>query len=130
MPAEETLDPAEVAFFSQLQTILSKKPLHLPKAISRVCGVDAAYDGDRVFSAAYLFDKGKPVAKAVCVGTCSLPYVPGLFYLREGPFAVAAVRKLAARPQLVCFDAHGAAPPAPRGSLPSAGWSSGFPALG
>lgn len=124
------LDPAEISFFSDLQTILSKRPRRLPEEISAVCGVDAAYEGDRVFASACLFEKGKLAAKALCVGTCSFPYVPGLFYLREGPFAVAAVRRLEVRPQLVCFDAHGAAHPRGAGLATICGMALGVPSVG
>jgi hypothetical protein len=93
MPEKENLDPAEVAFFSDLQTIISRRPQRLPQQISRICGVDAAYDGDRVFAAACLFESGQPSAEALCVGRCTVPYVSGLFYLREGPFAVEAVEE-------------------------------------
>src|ERR1700730_5246754 len=130
MPEKENLDPAEVAFFSDLQTIISRRPQRLPQQISRICGVDAAYDGDRVFAAACLFESGQPSAEALCVGRCTGPYGSGLFYLREGPFAVEAVRRLKVRPQLVCFDAHGAAHPHSAGLATICGMVLGIPSVG
>lgn len=124
------MDPAETAFFSDLQRILWRKERPLPKPLVRVCGVDAAYDGDRVFASACLLERGELVASALCEGTCSLPYSSGLFYLREGPFAVAAVRSLGVRPQLVCFDAHGAAHPRSAGLATVCGMVAGIPSVG
>ncbi len=130
MKREAALDPAETTFFSDLQRILARKGRVLPKPISKVCGVDAAYYGDRVFAVACLFETGRLVAKASYEGRCSLPYVSGLFYLREGPFAVAAVRSLEVRPQLLCFDAHGAAHPRSAGLATMCGMVLGIPSIG
>jgi deoxyribonuclease V len=124
------LDPAEEAFFSDLQRILARRERVLPKSITRICGVDAAYYGDRVFAAARVFERGRLVAEASCEGTCSIPYVSGLFYLREGPFAVAAVRSLDPLPQLVCFDAHGAAHPRSAGLATVCGMVLRIPSVG
>jgi deoxyribonuclease V len=124
------LDPAEAAFFSDLQSILSKRPLALSRDLIRICGVDAAYDGDRIFAAASLFESGRLSEEALCTGRCTLPYVSGLFYLREGPFAVEAVRKLRLRPDLVCFDAHGAAHPRGAGLATTCGMVLGIPSIG
>lgn len=124
------LDPAEAAFFSDLQSMVARRRLAVPRPITRICGVDAAYAGDSVFAAACLLEKGRSVARAVYEGRCSLPYVSGLFYLREGPFAVAAVRSLEALPQLVCFDAHGAAHPRSAGLATTCGSVLGVPSVG
>lgn len=124
------LDPAEALFFSDLQGILWRRAKAPPRRLASVCGVDAAYSGDRVFAAACLVEEGRSAAVATCEGRCSLPYVPGLFYLREGPFAVAAIRSLGVRPQLVCFDAHGAAHPRGRGLATVCGMVAGIPSVG
>jgi deoxyribonuclease V len=126
----QNLDPAEATFFSDLQRILSRRPRALPRRFTRVCGVDAAYEGDRVFAAACLFERGRLSEEAVCSGRCSLPYVSGLFYLREGPFVVEAVRRLKVRPQLVSFDAHGAAHPRSAGLATVCGMVLGVPSVG
>jgi len=70
------------------------------------------------------------VEECVYAGRCSLPYVSGLFYLREGPFAVEAVRRLKARPQLLCFDAHGSAHPRSAGLATVCGMVLGIPSIG
>jgi deoxyribonuclease V len=127
---KQVLDPAEVNFFSDLQKMLAKRNEALPSSVSTICGVDAAYHGDRVFAAACMFQMGRLAAKGAYSGMCSLPYVAGLFYLREGPFVVAAVRSLKVRPQLLCFDAHGAAHPRSAGLATTCGMLLGIPSIG
>lgn len=124
------LDAAEVAFFADLQRLLSRKRVRPPKRLKRICAVDSAYDGDRVVAVASVFEDGFPTETSSYAGRCSFPYVSGLFYLREGPFVVRAVRKLKARPQLVCFDAHGAAHPRGAGLATVCGMVLGIPSIG
>jgi len=95
---ERALDAAEVAFFTGIQRFLSRKKEPLPKDISRICAVDAAYRGNRVVAVASIFDHGRLLEKRSYGGSCSLPYLSGLFYLREGPFVVEAARRLTVRP--------------------------------
>jgi len=127
---KQKLDPAETAFFSDLQGLLSRKKVSLPHDVSRICAVDAAYQGDNAVAVASLFDHGLLKEANTYSGTCSLPYQSGLFYLREGPFVVQAVRGLNAKPQLVCFDAQGAAHPRFRGLATVAGMALGIPSVG
>jgi deoxyribonuclease V len=124
------LDPAEVAFFAGLQTILFRKKERLPNKVSMICAVDAAYHGDRVAAAASVFHEGQLVEKSSYAGSCSLSYLSGLFYLREGPFVTEVVRRLNVRPQLLCFDAHGAAHPRSAGLATIAGMIVGIPSVG
>ena len=125
-----TLDAAEVTFFEDLQRILSGKMVSLPRKVSRICAVDAAYRGDRVAAVASVFEGDRVAETSSYVGSCSLPYASGLFYLREGPFVVRAVRGLKARPQLLCFDAHGAAHPRSAGLATVCGLVLGIPSIG
>jgi deoxyribonuclease V len=127
---EQKLDPAEIAFFGDLQRLLLREKVSLPRGVSKICAVDAAYQGDRVVAVASLFDHGRLKEASSYSGSCSLPYQSGLFYLREGPFVVQSVRKLKARPQLVCFDAHGAAHPRFSGLATIAGMVLGIPSIG
>lgn len=128
--AGRVLDAAEVAFFAELQRILSRKKAPLPRRISRIGSVDAAYCGDRVVAVASVFEGGRLVETSSYVGSCSLPYTAGLFYLREGPFVVEAVRRLKVRPQLLCFDAHGTAHPRFAGLATVCGMVLGIPSVG
>ena len=125
-----SVDPAELAFFADLQTILRASRVVLPTIISRICAVDAAYDGSSVTAVASLFEHGQVVERASCTGSCTFPYVSGLFYLREGPFVTEAVRRLTIRPQLVCFDAQGAAHPRGAGLATVCGMVLGIPSIG
>jgi len=124
------LDPAEVEFFEDLQRILSRKQVPLPRRVSSICAIDAAYRGDRVAAVASVFEDGRLAETSSYVGSCSLPYASGLFYLREGPFVAMAVRRLKARPQLLCFDAHGAAHPRSAGLATVCGLVLRIPSIG
>jgi deoxyribonuclease V len=128
--AKPVLDAAEALFFADLQRNLSRKKEFLPKEISRICAADAAYRGDRVVAVASVFEDGRPMEASSYIGNCSLPYVSGLFYLREGPFVVQAVRGLKTRPQLLCFDAHGSAHPRSAGLATICGMVIGIPSIG
>ena len=129
-PQKRELDPAETSFFSDVQKILCRQKTLLPRDVSRICSVDAAYHNDRVVAVASLFDRERLTETSSYSGTCSLPYHTGLFYLREGPFVVQAVRGLKADPQLVCFDAHGAAHPRSAGMATTCGMILGIPSVG
>ena len=60
----------------------------------------------------------------------TFPYISGSFFLLEGPFVVAAVKKLENRPDLVCFDAHGLAHPRSKGLAAICGMVLGIPSIG
>jgi deoxyribonuclease V len=125
-----TLDRAEQAYFSSLQESVSGKNVRPPKDLGRICGADAAYSGDRVVAVASVMEGGVVRDRGISIGKCTFPYVSGLFYLREGPFVVDAVRRLRIRPDLVCFDAHGAAHPRFSGLATVCGTILGIPSVG
>lgn len=127
------VDSAEVEFFSKLQELIkASRSVHLSKTISKICGVDARYDDENrnVVAAAVLFKDGKRSQSSVYRGTFTYPYVSGLMYLHEGPFAVSAVEKLVEKPDLVCFDAHGIAHPRFAGLATICGMVLGIPSIG
>jgi len=124
------LDPAETRFFADLQNILYLRKKRLPRKITRICSVDASYVGDNVAAVATEFVDGRLGEQVVYRGHCTFPYTSGLFYLREGPPAVEAVRRLRTPPQLVCFDAHGAAHPRSAGLATVCGMVLGVPSVG
>ena len=130
MVATPVLDAAEVAFFAYLQRLISRRNMFLPKDVSRICAVDAAYRKRRVVAVASVFEHGRLLEANSYAGSCSLPYVSGLFYLREGPFVVQAVKGLKVSPTLVCFDAHGAAHPRYTGLATVCGMVLGIPSIG
>jgi deoxyribonuclease V len=124
------IDPAEAVYFSNLQRVLTNRRVALPESVSRICAVDAAYRDDCVIAVASLMEGGTPAEESHYSGTSTFPYVSGLFYLREGPFVVEAVRRLKTRPQLVCFDAHGTAHPRFAGLATVGGMVLGIPSVG
>jgi deoxyribonuclease V len=124
------LDQAELAFFADLQNLMSLRRKPLPKEIWRICAVDASYDRGSVAAVASQFKEGRMAEQSLFVGHCTFPYASGLLYLREGPFAVQAVRMLKERPQLVCFDAHGIAHPRSAGLATVGGMVVGLPSIG
>lgn len=130
MSAPHALDQSEITFFEDVQRFLNRKRTPLPKEISRICAVDAAYSGNRVVAVASVLERGLFTERSSYAGRCSLPYQSGLFYLREGPFVVEAVKRLKARPQLLCFDAHGAAHPRSAGLATICGMVLGVPSIG
>lgn len=128
--SKDGVDSAELAFFADLQTLMSPKRRALLKGTSGVCAIDAAYRGDDVVAVAAVFRDGLLAEESVCAGHCTFPYVSGLFYLREGPFVVEAVRRLRTRPRLLCFDAHGMAHPRSAGLATICGAVLGIPSVG
>ena len=73
-----------------------------------VAGVDQAFLGDRIISAAVLLGpSGQVVDRASCTMKAAFPYVPGLLSFREGPAAIRAVRRLSPRPTLLFVDGCG-----------------------
>jgi len=130
--SRSSLDVAEISFFSKLRASFLKRRVSLSRKIRFICGVDASYDegNKRVKAVAVLLDRGKSKETAEYQGTFSFPYISGLFYLHEGPFTVAAVSKLRALPDIVCFDAHGAAHPNSRGMASVCGAVLEVPSIG
>jgi len=99
--------------------------------VTRICAVDAAYLADYVVAVASMFDNsGRLVEKTTYSGHSNFPYTSGLFYLREGPFVIEAVRKLSVRPELICFDAHGMAHPRYAGLAVVTGMILSIPSIG
>ncbi len=132
------LDAAEYRFFGQIQIVLaeSAKSIHelnLPNELQTICGVDAAYSpGNHVVTVATTLDTatGKVLEQLEYQGNATFPYVPGFFFLREGPFAYEVISKLRNRPSLVCFDAHGMAHPRHLGLATICGMALGIQSVG
>lgn len=83
--------------------------------VRTIAGVDCAFidAGKRIVAAAVLCDADslEVVASAGAVRPCRFPYVPGLLSFREAPAAVAAMKKLPDRPDLLMCDGQGLAHP-------------------
>lgn len=123
-------DPVEIWFFEKIQTLLRRDSVRLAFPLKTICGVDASYSGRKVTAAAVLYEEGEEIQSEYCRGHVSFPYISGLLYLREGPFAAAAVNRLTTRPDLVCFDAHGMAHPRRAGLASICGLVLGTPTIG
>jgi len=81
--------------------------------IRRVAGADAAYDGELVYAAIVVLRfPGLEVVEKTCV-VCRVPfpYVPGLFFFREGPAILEAFGTLTTDPDLIFVHGHGYAHP-------------------
>jgi deoxyribonuclease V len=63
--------------------------------------------GDPAWAAAAVLRDGRVLAESVVTGRTAAPYAPGLLALREGPLLEAAVRALAAAPDVLLVDATG-----------------------
>jgi deoxyinosine 3'endonuclease (endonuclease V) len=130
------IDGAERSFFEKLQLHLKTdegKPSGRKRTFGRICGVDAAYgEDDSVYAVASVIDtrNQKLVESAEYSGRATFPYVSGLFYLREGPFAFEVISKLQVKPDLVCFDAQGYAHPRRQGLATICGIIAGIPSIG
>jgi deoxyinosine 3'endonuclease (endonuclease V) len=100
------LDKAEIRFFETLQTMMARTldSSRFPKSKREhpriVCGADAAYSGNNVAAVASAIDtrNGNILEQSEYHGFATFPYIPGLFFLREGPFVTAAVANLSISP--------------------------------
>lgn len=134
MEARIRVDEAEINFFGRLQSLIGSpnEEAKLSRNIRSIRGVDAAYstEGNNVYAAAVLFTDSLPVETSVYTGRFTYPYESGLFFIHEGPFVVAAVKKLEKLPQLVVFDAHGMAHPRLKGLVTICGMGLRVPSIG
>lgn len=83
------------------------------RRIRHVAGADVAFGNGQAYAAVLLFSYPdlRLVETAHAVAPLTFPYVPGLLTFREGPALLKAFAALAARPDLILFDAHGLAHP-------------------
>jgi Deoxyinosine 3''endonuclease (endonuclease V) len=99
-------------------------------APSLVAGVDQAFDGDTVVSAAVLLQSGSLLERSsACVET-DVPYMPGLLSFREGAAALASLTALTRRPELVLVDGSGRTHPREAGLATHIGVALGMPTVG
>ena len=128
--------PATAAEALALQDRLRDQVRLVPMTTSpaRVAGADVAYSATRrhLFAAAALI--ALPSLEVLEVSRAEraeqFPYVPGLFAFRELPALLEAIAGLAARPDVVLFDAHGVAHPRRFGLASHAGLWLQVPTIG
>jgi len=103
-------------------------------AIATVAGVDVGYDkrlGIARAAAVVLGFPGLEVrAEAVVEQPVDFPYVPGMLSFREVPSALAALQRLAVRPDLVLCDGQGLAHPRRFGLACHLGLLADLPTIG
>ena len=103
------------AFEAQQAVIPLVKIRECPGPPETIAAIDTAYGvgGEMLYASAVVltFPELKEVERTYHHGKVSFPYIPGLFYYREGPIIVDTLRKLKSDPDLLVIDGHGTAHP-------------------
>jgi deoxyribonuclease V len=104
----------------------------LPKKISRVAGVDAAYVDELAIGAVAVLDYESLELLERQTATCEVkfPYIPTLLSFREIPSAVACLKKLRLQPDVLLVDGQGIAHPYRCGFASHLGLAIGKPTIG
>lgn len=102
------------ACMSQVSLTGNNRPPKLIAAVDTAYG----YKGERIYASAIVmkFDSLTEVEKRSAGGPVSFPYIPGLFYFREGPVMIKALSMLRHDPDLIIVHGHGVAHPRKCGS--------------
>jgi deoxyribonuclease V len=87
---------------------------------------EVAYAAAVVFT----FPELREIERSVCHAPVAFPYIPGLFYFREGPALVQALMGLESNPDLIMISGHGIAHPGKCGMASHIGLDFGKPAIG
>ena len=76
--------------------------------VSRVAGIDVAYDGDHAFAAMVVFDhdSGEEVEQYVIEAEAKFPYIPTYLAFREIP-VIEALMKYVGRDTVLMYDGNG-----------------------
>lgn len=132
-PHSWTLSPREAI---ALQRRMSGKVVlrALPRATRLVAGIDCAFsrDGEYCLAVVVLWDAQRQsvVEEHRARRKLRFPYIPGLLTFREGPAALAALRKLHRPPDVLMFDGQGIAHPRRFGIASHIGLITGIPSVG
>ena len=124
-----------IRFFKALQLGVSRVAYQVSLGVSElryVAAVDAAYSGNKVAAASLVYDveNNGVVEERRYVAETRFPYIPGLLFLREGPYMLRAVELLQHRWDLLLVDAHGRAHPRRAGMATFLGLCVNKPTLG
>lgn len=132
-PHSWTLSPREAI---ALQRRMSGKVVlrALPRDTRLVAGIDCAFsrDGEYCLAVVVLWDAQREsvVEEHRARRKLRFPYIPGLLTFREGPAALAALRKLHRPPDVLMFDGQGIAHPRRFGIASHIGLITGIPSVG
>lgn len=114
----------------QLQYARKFKPAKIER-VEIIAGVDCHYHNDRIFCVATATDlEGKVLTRGEVKGKNLFPYIPTFFAFREGPWIVAAVRKLLLIPHLLFVDGNGRLHPRKAGLAVFVGTRLEIPTIG
>lgn len=111
----KNLWPDDILEAKKIQDMLKKRVEIIPlkKIPELIAGVDASFTDDKVIAIATLYEyQGlKHMQDAFFIEEIRFPYVPGMLSFREGHAIVEAIKRLAARPDVILFDGQGIAHP-------------------
>ncbi len=119
-----------------IQETLAKQVQLLPGAKSPelIAAVDTAYGyaAEIVYASVVVttFPEIEIVERAQHYSAVSFPYIPGLFYFREGPTIISALEKIRCDPDLIIVHGHGVAHPQRCGMACSIGLAFDKPTVG
>ena len=104
----------------------------LPPMIKRVAGVDVAYTDKWAIGAVAVLDYEslELLEKQTAISEVNFPYIPTLLSFREIPPAVACIKKLKVKPDILIADGQGMAHPYRCGFASHLGLAVGIPTIG
>ena len=100
--------------------------------VKKILAVDAAYSRERIAVVCILYslEEDRILEEKTHLSEVAFPYVPGLLFLREGPYMLEAVNKVGGEWDLMLVDAHGRAHPRRAGMATFLGLCVRKPTLG
>jgi deoxyribonuclease V len=112
-----------------LDTLWALTQLHYEdKDVAHVAGVDVSYLDDRYVGTLVVFHGREVVNIKVKTGISSVPYVPSLFFLKEGPIISDLIYKESI--DLLFVNGHGICHPYSYGLATVVGMTHGIPTVG
>ena len=124
----------EEALAAQLESAGRIESLGNTGDIELIAAIDTAYgkNAETLYAAAVVltFPDLQEVERSVFCGPVDFPYVPGLFFYREGKTILNTLGKLESEPDLIIVHGHGTAHPRKCGIASQVGLAVGKPSIG